>query len=49
MVEGVMAAAAARRIEDSEDVSRGIRRKITVGGTHSRASIGYFNVREPLP
>ncbi len=50
MVEGVMAAAAAaRRIEDSEDVSRGIRRKITVGGTHSRASIGYLNVREPLP
>jgi site-specific DNA recombinase len=50
MVEGVMAAAAAaRRIEDSEDVSRGIRRKIAVGGTHSRASIGYRNIREPLP
>jgi site-specific DNA recombinase len=50
MVEGVMAAvAASRRIEDSEDISRGIRRKIAVGGTHSRASIGYLNVREPLP
>jgi site-specific DNA recombinase len=50
MLEGVMAAvAASRRIEISEDVSRGIRRKIEVGGTHSRASIGYLNVREPLP
>jgi site-specific DNA recombinase len=50
MLEGVMAAvAASRRIEISEDVSRGIRRKIEVGGTHSRAPIGYFNVREPLP
>ena len=50
MLEGVMAAvAASRRIEISEEVSRGIRRKIEVGGTHSRAAIGYFNVREPLP
>jgi site-specific DNA recombinase len=50
MLEGVMAAvAASRRIEISEDVSRGIRRKIEVGGTHSRAPIGYLNVREPLP
>ncbi len=51
MLEGVMAAVACSspRIEISEDVSRGIRRKIEVGGTHSRAPIGYFNVREPLP
>ena len=50
VLEGVLAAvAASRRIEISEDVSRGIRRKIEVGGTHSRAPIGYFNVREPLP
>ena len=50
MLEGVMAAvAAARRIEISEEVTRGIKRKIEVGGTHSRAPIGYLNVREPLP
>ena len=50
VLEGVLAAvAASRRIEISEDVSRGIRRKVEVGGTHSRAPIGYFNVREPLP
>ncbi len=50
MFEGVMAAwAASQRIQISEDVSEGIRRKIEVGGTHSRASIGYLNVREPLP
>jgi site-specific DNA recombinase len=50
MLEGVMAAvAASRRIEISEEISRGIRRKIEVGGTHSRAPIGYLNVREPLP
>ncbi len=50
VLEGVLAAvAASRRIEISEDVSRGIRRKIEVGGTHSRAPIGYFNIREPLP
>jgi site-specific DNA recombinase len=50
MFEGVMAAwAASQRIQISEDVSAGIRRKIEVGGTHSRASIGYLNVREPLP
>jgi site-specific DNA recombinase len=49
-LEGVMAAVAAgRRIEISEEVTRGIRRKIEVGGTHSRAPIGYLNVREPLP
>jgi site-specific DNA recombinase len=50
MLEGVMAAvAASRRIEISEEVKRGIKRKIEVGGTHGRAPIGYLNVREPLP
>ncbi len=50
MLEGVMAAvAAARRIEISEEVKRGVKRKIEVGGTHGRAPIGYLNVREPLP
>ncbi len=50
MVEGVMAAiAAGRRIEISEEVTQGIRRKIEVGGTHGRAATGYLNVREPLP
>lgn len=50
MLEGVMAAvAAARRIEISEEVHRGIKRKIEVGGTHARAPLGYLNVREPLP
>jgi site-specific DNA recombinase len=50
MLEGVMAAvAAARRIEISEEVKRGVKRKIEVGGTHGRAPIGYQNVREPLP
>ena len=49
-IEGIMASVAAgRRIEISEEVTRGIRRKIEVGGTHSRAPIGYLNVREPLP
>ena len=50
MLEGVMAAvAAARRIEISEEVKRGVKRKIEVGGTHGRAPIGYLNIREPLP
>jgi site-specific DNA recombinase len=50
MLEGVMAAvAASRRIEISEEVKRGIKRKIEVGGTHGRAPIGYTNIREPLP
>jgi site-specific DNA recombinase len=50
MLEGVMAAVAAgRRIEISEEVKRGVKRKIEVGGTHGRAPIGYLNVREPLP
>ena len=50
MFEGVMASwAASQRIQISEDVSAGIRRKIEIGGTHSRAPIGYFNVRDPLP
>ena len=49
-IEGVMAAVAAgRRIEISEDVTQGIRRKIEVGGTHGRAAIGYKNIRDPLP
>jgi site-specific DNA recombinase len=49
-IEGVMAAVAAgRRIEISEEVTRGIRRKVEVGGAVSRATIGYLNVREPLP
>jgi len=50
LLEGVMAAAAAaRRIEISEEVKRGIKRKIEVGGTNGLAPIGYLNVREPLP
>ena len=49
-MEGVMAAmAAGRKIEISEEVTQGIRRKIEVGGTHGRAPLGYKNVREPLP
>ncbi len=50
MLEGVMAAvAAARRIEISEEVTRGIDRKLKVGGTPGRAPIGYLNIREKLP
>ncbi len=50
LLEGVMAAAAAaRRIEISEEVKRGIKRKIEVGGTSGLAPIGYLNVREALP
>jgi site-specific DNA recombinase len=50
LLEGVMAAAAAAcRIEISEEVKRGIKRKIEVGGTSGLAPIGYLNVREPLP
>jgi site-specific DNA recombinase len=50
MLEGVMAAvAAARRIEISEEVTRGIRRKIEVGGKPGLAPLGYLNVREALP
>jgi site-specific DNA recombinase len=50
VVEGVMAAVAAgRRIEISEDVTQGIRRKVEVGGTPTRAPLGYINTGEPLP
>jgi site-specific DNA recombinase len=50
MLEGVMAAvAASRRIEISEEVKRGVKRKIEVGGTSGLAPIGYLNTREPLP
>ncbi len=50
LLEGVMAAAAAaRRIEISEEVRRGIKRKIKVGGTSGLAPLGYRNIREPLP
>ena len=50
LLEGVMAAAsAARRIEISEEVKRGIKRKVEVGGTTGLAPIGYLNVREALP
>jgi hypothetical protein len=50
MLEGVMAAvAAARRIEISEEVTRGIRRKVEVGGKPGRAPLGYKNIREALP
>jgi site-specific DNA recombinase len=50
LLEGVMAAAAAaRRIEISEEVKRGIKRKVEVGGTNGLAPIGYLNIREPLP
>ena len=43
------AAAAARRIEISEEVKRGIKRKVEVGGTNGLAPLGYLNAREPLP
>jgi site-specific DNA recombinase len=50
MLEGVMAAmAASRRIEVSEEVTQGIRRKVEVGGFPGYAPLGYLNVREPLP
>jgi site-specific DNA recombinase len=50
MLEGVMAAmAASRRIEISEEVTQGIRRKVEVGGFPGYAPLGYLNVREPLP
>lgn len=50
VVEGVMAAVAAgRRIEISEEVTRGIKRKVEVGGFPGYAPLGYRNVREPLP
>jgi site-specific DNA recombinase len=50
VVEGVMAAVAAgRRIEISEEASRGIRRKVDVGGMPGLAPLGYLNVGEPLP
>jgi site-specific DNA recombinase len=49
-MEGVMAAVAAgRRIEISEEVTRGIQRKVEVGGKPGLAPLGYLNVREPLP
>jgi site-specific DNA recombinase len=50
MLEGVMAAVAeSRRIEISEDVTRGIQRKVEVGGKPGKAPLGYLNIREPLP
>ena len=50
MFEGVMASwAAAQRIEISEEVSRGIQRKVEVGGFPGYAPLGYLNIREPLP
>jgi site-specific DNA recombinase len=50
MLEGVMAAmAASRRIEISEEVSRGVQRKVEVGGFPGYAPLGYRNIREPLP
>jgi site-specific DNA recombinase len=50
LLERVMAAyAESQRIDISEEVTRGIRRKIEVGGTHGRAPLGYKNIREPLP
>jgi site-specific DNA recombinase len=50
MFEGVMAAAAAaQRINISEEVTRGINRKVEVGGFPGHAPLGYRNIREPLP
>jgi site-specific DNA recombinase len=50
VVEGVMAAVAAgRRIEISEEVTRGFRRKVEVGGKPGLAPLGYLNVGETLP
>jgi site-specific DNA recombinase len=50
ILEGVMAAVAAgRRIEISEEASRGIKRKVEVGGWPGYAPLGYLNVGEPLP
>ncbi|HTZ88587.1 MAG TPA: recombinase family protein [Solirubrobacteraceae bacterium] len=50
VVEGVMAAVAAgRRIEISEEASRGIKRKVEVGGFPGYAPLGYVNKGEPLP
>jgi site-specific DNA recombinase len=43
------AVAAGRRIEISEEVTRGIRRKLEVGGKPGYAPLGYLNVGEPLP
>ena len=49
-IEGVMAAIAeGRRIEISEEVTRGIQRKVEVGGFPGYAPLGYLNIREPLP
>lgn len=49
-IEGVMASiAAGRRIEISEEVTQGIRRKVEVGGFPGYAPLGYNNVEEPLP
>ena len=50
IMEGVMAAVAAgRRLEISEDASRGIKRKVEVGGFPGYAPLGYRNIGEPLP
>jgi site-specific DNA recombinase len=50
IMEGVMAAVAAgRRLEISEDASRGIKRKVEVGGWPGYAPLGYRNVGESLP
>jgi site-specific DNA recombinase len=50
MIEGVMAAVAeSRRIEISEDATRGMQRKVEVGGKPGPAPLGYLNVGEPLP
>jgi site-specific DNA recombinase len=50
MFESVMVGwAASQRIQISESVTDGLRRKVEVGGTTCRAPLGYINVREPLP
>ncbi len=50
MIEGVMAAASeSRKIEDSEDIRRGIQRKVDIGGTPGRAPTGYINYPHKLP
>jgi site-specific DNA recombinase len=49
-IEGILAAVAdGRRIEISEEVTRGIQRKVEVGGKPGPAPLGYLNVSEPLP
>jgi site-specific DNA recombinase len=50
MFEGVMVSwAASERIRISEEVTRGIQRKVAVGGFPGYAPLGYENIQERLP